>query len=386
MNWCGHVMHYSHRLAHGAFADNPDMQYCNYLIMFGSEPAFVYDSTQLAEYVTNAHDRGMKIVYINPMMSSGVNTVDEWISILPSTDGAFSSAMLNVLIHELGIYDVDFIKKWTSGPYLVRSDNGYFARDKATNKPLIWDPVDNKAKTFDDPTVKDYAIEGTFTVDGVDTNPGWQLLKNTVKPMTPEWAAPITTVQAGTIRRIANEFGQAAQVGSKIVVSGKEYPLRPVATTYFSSPPNHVHGSANGWSMHLLLMILGAFDVPGSKYTRDQNAGVWTTPAADITWKASKDGLIPHPDSSYTLIRTTPYQFVFPPQTPELKELLPFADHRGVVSVLTMGHPNDYWGVGNAHRIEFGFGHAYGLMSMYAIDDLGRLEHHKVRDTVIYLP
>ena len=373
MNWCGHVMHYAQRLAHGAFADNPDLQYCNYLIMFGSEPAFIYDSTQLAEYITNAHDRGLKIVYVNPMMATGVNTIDEWIPILPSTDGAFASAMLNVLIHELGIFDVDFIKKWTNGPYLIRSDNGYYLRDKTTDKPLIWDPVDKNAKTFDDPTIKDYAIEGTFTVDGVNATPSWQLLREAVKPMTPEWAAPITTVPAGTIRRIANEWGNAAQIGSKVTVKGKEYPLRPVAATYFSSPPNHVHGFANGWSVYLLSMIMGAFDVPGSKYTRDQNAGTWVTPLADTRWKASKDGLIPHPDASYTVLRAKPYQFEFPPKTPELEEFFPFGDHMGVLSVLTMGHPEDYWGVGKTHRIDFGFGHCYGLMAMYAIKDLANI-------------
>ncbi len=375
MNWCGHVSHYMFRLAHGAFVQAPDYRYCKYLLSLGGEIGFVGDATHLAESLVQAHSNGMRIVTANPVLSNGPNTTDEWISIYPATDGAFASAMLNVLIHELGIYDVDFIKKWTDGSYLIRADNGYFARDKATNKPLIWDPVDNKAKTFDDPTFKDYAIEGTFTVDGVNTNPAWQLLKQVVKPMTPEWAAPITTVSAATIRRIASEFGQAAQVGSTVVNENAARPLRPVAVIHKSNASNHVHGFANDWSAMLLPMIMGAFEVPGAMYAvpgANSMVGTsplipWDTPAADMRWHSTNDGLIPHPDASYTLVRSPPYQFEFPPQRVELEELFPLGDHFGAVSTITMSHPNDYWSVGKNHRIEFGFAHAYGLLSMFAV-------------------
>ncbi len=382
MNWCGHVTHYLGRLLHGAFQQSPDFQYGNYVIMFGSERGFVNEAITMMEPLTNAHERGMKIVYVNPVMSTGVNTIDEWIPILPSTDGAFASAMLNVLIHEMGVYDPDYIKKWTTGSYLVRADNGYYARDAATNKPLIWDPVDNKAKTFDDPTFKDYAIEGTFTVGGVTTNPGWQLLKDTVKQMTPEWAAPITTVPAGTIRRIANEFGQAAQVGSTVTIGGKVYPLRPAGTFYHSGPTNHVHGSANEWSTHLLPMIIGGLDVPGGVYSSGMG---YVGGAAELTWQASKDGLIPHPDAAYTMHRA-PWKYAFPPKTPELKELLPFGDHLGAVSVLTMSNPKDLWGAG-ANHIEFGVRpRLRPHVHVRHRHDSRHSEHNSIRGAFLHLP
>jgi anaerobic selenocysteine-containing dehydrogenase len=367
MNWCGHVMHYSHRLAHGSFADAANYLYTNYLLCFGSEQGFVYDSTILAEYLADAKKRGMKIVVVNPTYSYGSNLIDEWIPIKPATDGAFASAMLEVLVLETNTYDVDFVKKWTNGPYLVRSDNGYFARDATTGKPLVWDSVDNAAKTFDDKTIKDYALDGSFTVGGVPCNPSWKLFKDSIKTMTPEWAETITTVPAATIRRIAKEFGQAAQIGSKVVVNGTERALRPVSVIFQSNAANHVHGFANTWSVMLLLTILGAWDEPGSCCIPASEMS-WTTAVADSTWKASKDGLIPHPAASYTMARAEPYAFKFPPETPELAEFFPFGDHRGVNSVMTMAHPNDYWNVGKNRKIEFGFGHCYSILSMYAVD------------------
>jgi len=367
MNWCGHTAHYTQRVAHGSFSHIPYFLHNKYNLMFGRDHAFVWDSTQNAEFIANSRENGAKVVHLSPVMSHGANVLDEWIPILPTTDGAFASAMLNVLIHELGTYDVDFIKKWTNGPYLIRSDNGYYARDPETNKPLMWDPVDNKAKTFDDKTFKDYAIEGTFTVGDVNATPAWQLLKDAVKSMTPEWAAPITTVPASTIRRIAKEFGEAAQVGSTIMIHGKERAYRPVAVPYAGNSSNHVHGFANGWSILLLNTIMGAWDVPGSMGQGASGVRTWVSSTADIRWKNTKDGLIPHPDASYDIIRSPGYHFEFPPKTAELEELFPFGDHFGALSVLTMSNPDEYWGVGKAHQVEFGYGHCYGLLSMYAV-------------------
>ena len=282
MNWCGHLAHYLSRLIHGNFQDYTDFTYCNYQLLFGSEQGLVYHAAHSAQDLAPAHKRGMRIVSLTPARTYGANIVDEWVPILPATDGAFASAMLNVLIHELGIYDVDFLKKYTNAPYLIRADTGYYSRDKATDKPLVYDPVDNKAKTFDDPSIKDFAMDGTFTVDGVSTNPAWQLFKDAIKPMNPEWAETITTAPASTIRRIAKEFGQAAQVGSTIVVDGVQRSYRPVAMVYYANASNHVHGFANSVSTHLLLTILGAWDAPGSQCIYPRNI-YWPGPAGGHT-------------------------------------------------------------------------------------------------------
>jgi len=72
--------------------------------------------------------------------------------------------------------------------------------------------------------VKDYALEGSYSVHGVECCPAFQLLKEQVKGYTPEQASAITSVPAATIRWIAQEFGEAAKVGSQIVIEGKELP------------------------------------------------------------------------------------------------------------------------------------------------------------------
>ena len=97
-------------------------------------------------------------------------------------------------------------------------------RDKATDKPMVWDNGSSSAKVFDDPTVTDYALLGQYTVQGVECRPSWELLRERFKEYTPESAEPICGVPAATLRRIATEFAEAASIGSTIIIDGKELP------------------------------------------------------------------------------------------------------------------------------------------------------------------
>jgi anaerobic selenocysteine-containing dehydrogenase len=44
------------------------------------------------------------------------------------TDGALAMGLLNMIIKE-GLYDADFVEKWTNAPYLIRSNSGKFLRE-----------------------------------------------------------------------------------------------------------------------------------------------------------------------------------------------------------------------------------------------------------------
>ena len=53
---------------------------------------------------------------------------------------------------------------------------------------LVWDSIDQKAKTFDAVDIKDFALEGSFLIEGLHGKPAFQMLKDHVKQYTPEWA------------------------------------------------------------------------------------------------------------------------------------------------------------------------------------------------------
>lgn len=369
MNWCGHTAHYISRQAHGAFTSAVDYSHCKYMIQPGRTHG-MQGGGSLMPYgvlLADARANGMKIVNFSPFMSTAAAGADEWVPIAPATEGAVASAMLEVLLVELKQYDTSFLKTNTNAPYLI-GPNGMYVRDPTSGKPLIWDPVDNVAKAYDDPGIKDMAILGGFTVSGISNNiynddtatltsvtakPSFQLLVDAVTPMTPEWAAPISGAPAATIRRIATEFVAAAQIGSTTNIGGKTYPLRPAATEYYGGgASNHVHGMANGMGWELLTTVIGAQDVPGGK-TNSGPPGLLPGP----------DGMIMPAAGAYsygTPLQATNWKFQYPPVTPELKEYFPVGDHPPI-PYLTMNNPTEYNGVGN-HKLEFIFYHAWNPM------------------------
>ena len=261
---CGNGAHMGAGLFHGSWSIVPDYKYTSYVIQFGSNKGTgsghsLGFNMRLA---ADARSRGMKNVVFDPICNFGGGKATEWIPLLPGTDGAIVLAMVNVLLNELNIYDAEFIKQKTNGPYLIGPDEVY-VRDKATGKPLIWDENAGKARVFDDPGVGDLALFGNYEVDGVKCQPSFQLIKEHVKQYTPEMASEISTVPAATIRRIATEFGEAASIGSTIEIHGEKLPLRPVSAIMFRGGQGHTNSAHTYCAVCLLNAIVGAMDVPG---------------------------------------------------------------------------------------------------------------------------
>jgi thiosulfate reductase/polysulfide reductase chain A len=140
------------------------------LMTYGmEEPARIYDeklqyilltgrnlfeaiSTSETSALSHAIDRGAKAVYLDPRFTKTAAKAAEWLPIRPGTDLAFHLAVLSVIIQE-GLYNRDFVAHYTIG--------------------------------FDE-------------------------LQRQISHYTPEWAAPLTGIQAETITRIAREFAAAA--------------------------------------------------------------------------------------------------------------------------------------------------------------------------------
>lgn len=125
------------------------------LILWGWDPARMISGTNTMYHVIKARENGARVIAVDPRYHDTAATVaDEWIPILPGTDTAMMVAMANVLIRE-NLQDQPFLDKYTVG----------FER------------------------FKDYVLGQE---DGVDK--------------TPQWAAEICGVDAGTITRLAREY------------------------------------------------------------------------------------------------------------------------------------------------------------------------------------
>jgi anaerobic selenocysteine-containing dehydrogenase len=194
-------VHYGCSLVQGTMLDKQDVEHCQYLITIGGSLGPNIGSSHSTRALAGARQRGIKVIVVDPRCSHEATSAHEWIPIRPGTDLAFALALLNVVLNEVGIYDEPFLKRRTNAVYLIGAD-GYYATDAVTRKPLIWDLVDGKARAFDDPGIKDFALEGCYQVNGQTTRrrSHWS---RSMRVYNPEWAEAITKKFGWGYSRIA---------------------------------------------------------------------------------------------------------------------------------------------------------------------------------------
>jgi phenylacetyl-CoA:acceptor oxidoreductase len=275
---CVHSEHLYGEFWHRAFTVAPDMPHNTYVLSFGNNGDVSGGVIGIWRHA-EARGRGATWIQFEPHLSVTAATAREWVPIRPKTDAAVLYAILHGALHEHDwrrVCDVDFLGRMTNAPYLV-GPHGYYLRDAASGKPLVWDAGAAAAVPFDTRGVEAYALEGALTAAGVEigpdderwthaaatARPAWALLREHVKPYTPEWAAAISDVPAETIRRVTREYLEHARVGATIEIEGHALPLRPVAILLGKSTNNGWGGYECCWARTLLAAMVGALEVPG---------------------------------------------------------------------------------------------------------------------------
>ena len=304
---CTHSEHLYGEFWHRAFTVSPDTPLCEYLVSFGANVEASGGVCGVKRHA-DARKRGMKRVQIEPHLSVTGGCSAEWIPIKPKTDVAFLFAMIHVLLHEQprARLDLPFLKNHTSSPYLV-GPGGFFLRDPQTRKPLIIDAASGRAAPFDTKDI-DPALEGVFSVDGIEVgaddeiiahravgvSPAFAHLVQHVKDYSPEWASAICDVPASTIRRVANEFLDHARVGETIEIEGVSLPYRPVSIALGKTVNNGWGGFECCWARTLIPCLVGALEVPGGTL----GTAVRLNRPADNRWSSvnpGPDGFMDYP-------------------------------------------------------------------------------------------
>jgi molybdopterin-containing oxidoreductase family molybdopterin binding subunit len=334
---CGKVVHPVEFFSGGGFHQQPDLHYCNYCILVGTQFGIAARGAfnHMLRDMADARARGMKLVVVDPIGGNAASKADEWIPIRPGTDTAFALSMLHVLLNELGIYDEKFLKHKTNAPYLLASD-GRYLREPKSNKPTVYDAADQKIKAYDDPTLTDPEIAGA----GEGGRTAFELLRQHVAKYPPEKVEEITTIPARTLRRLATEFGEACRVGATIKIDDVELPYRPACVDWAKGPQGHKHGFHQSWPLKLVNILMGAVNVPG---------GILSTAAAGKRphqwWpEGGTDGLLEEGGHILPL----PHPKAFPGRTPtkpirlDLAELFPLAPHFHTLLPITARDPGPF--------------------------------------------
>jgi sulfite dehydrogenase (quinone) subunit SoeA len=253
----------------------PDWDHTQYLMLWGV--AEDHDSNPIKLGLGKLKARGAKIVAVNPVRSGYGAIADEWIGIRPGTDGLFAFALIHELLRSDRI-DLDYLVRFANAHWLVvrnpgGADDGLFARD-ADGEALCWDRTQGAMRA--DAIDQSPMVVGEYTLpDGRRAVPVFQLVADRYldAQYSPDAVSERCGIPAPTIRRIAHELASAA-FDSKLTLPiawtdswGREHAEmvgRPVAMHAMRGISAHSNGFHTCRALHLLQLLLGAVDAPGS--------------------------------------------------------------------------------------------------------------------------
>ncbi|MEG3789499.1 molybdopterin oxidoreductase family protein [Lysobacter sp. CCNWLW3] len=251
----------------------PDWEHSRYLMLWGV--AEDHDSNPIKLGLGKLKAHGAKIVAVNPVRSGYGAIADEWIGIRPGTDGLFAFALIHELLKADRI-DLDYLVRYANAHWLVirnpgGADDGLFARDEE-GRALCWAGGAQLADAIDISP----AVVGEYVLpDGRRAVPVFHLIAE--RYLDPQYGPDAVSERCGipadTIRRIARELAEAAfdhPLSLPIAwtdAHGREHSEmigRPVSMHAMRGISAHSNGFHTCRALHLLQMLLGAVDTPGS--------------------------------------------------------------------------------------------------------------------------
>jgi len=253
----------------------PDWEHARLFLLFGV--AEDHDSNPIKIGLARLKERGARIVSVNPVRTGYSAIADEWVGLRPGTDGLFILSIIHLLLAAERV-DLDFLARYTNAGWLVVRDpggatDGLFARDEA-GRTLIHDRRTGAVVEAGSAGAAPRLAGEVRIADGRLAVPSFQLLaERYLDPAyAPEAVAGRCGITAERIRRIAAEIAQAAAEPVVLPhpwtdaagVRHAEMRGRPVAMHAMRGISAHSNGFQTCRALHLLQMLLGAVDTPGS--------------------------------------------------------------------------------------------------------------------------
>jgi anaerobic selenocysteine-containing dehydrogenase len=94
--------------------DNAQWEPPEVILIWGNDPIVANSDGAFGHWVTDCMQRGSKIVTVDPRCTWLAANSEHWLQVRPGSDGALALGLANVIISE-GLYDADFVDRWTYG-------------------------------------------------------------------------------------------------------------------------------------------------------------------------------------------------------------------------------------------------------------------------------
>jgi anaerobic selenocysteine-containing dehydrogenase len=123
---CNWHKDYASRFTYGTDIGTPDFAHTDCIVLWGNNPAVTWLARNIE--VQKAIRRGAKLVVVDPRPTVLAKRADQWLRVKPGTDQVVALGLINILLSN-GNFDDDFMRQWSNGPLLVRTDTGRFLRE-----------------------------------------------------------------------------------------------------------------------------------------------------------------------------------------------------------------------------------------------------------------
>ncbi len=205
----------------------PDLMNSKLNILFGCN----YAETALNDirFVWDAMENGMKLIVVDPRFSHTAAKADQWIALRPGTDGAFMLGMMNVILKE-NLHDTEFLNANTTGPYLVRGDNGNFLtpEDVSGGSAEEYMVIDAATGNVRIRGAAPHELSGKVNVtlsngSTVECSTSWDLVSEYIKEWPVERASEVCEVPVDVIKDLAIEYASTEPAGIRISQGTNRY-------------------------------------------------------------------------------------------------------------------------------------------------------------------
>jgi anaerobic selenocysteine-containing dehydrogenase len=219
MELCGWGRYLATSYTYGASVPGnymPDLENAGCILYWGYNP----NLARLAHGVATAEaiKRGARLIVVDPRRVGPANRADVWLRVRPGTDAALALGLSHIMI-ERDWYDADFVRTWTNGPLLVRSDTGRLLTERDLNAQgsehvfWAWNEAAGSTARYDasqvhfDAGTEKLSLFGEYTVGTVNgpvtCRPAFDLVAESCRPYAPERVQEICGVEPGQVERAA---------------------------------------------------------------------------------------------------------------------------------------------------------------------------------------
>ncbi|NPV70019.1 MAG: molybdopterin-dependent oxidoreductase [Firmicutes bacterium] len=114
----------------GAVMESPDYAHTACILVWGTNPPATWPVR--AADIMDARARGARLIVVDPVFSETASKAHIWLQLRPGTDTMLALGMLNVIVSR-GLYDGEFVEKWTTGFDRLREHLAGYTLDKVAD-------------------------------------------------------------------------------------------------------------------------------------------------------------------------------------------------------------------------------------------------------------